>query len=190
MIGNQIVRTYDNVGSFNYQLNLGYYPKDIRLKNSNIHYTIQISYGGSNMDISDTPKHVAYLTGLAQISYSHNKFGLVQLDYRRQSKKVLTSQTISRKASDGWHLLIAKDFFQSRLDCAIEYVLPLKLGVAQNSFSDTTTPYYSLYVSDNSFVTYKNRISFHLTYHIANGHKVNKKKNEQTRENEVYNNYN
>lgn len=187
--GDLITKTYDNIEKLSYQFNLGYHPKDIKLNNGNLHFTIQMMYGGNYIDQPFSHKHISYLTGLAQITYNHNKYGSLQLDYRRLSKKILSTQTISRKANDGWYLLIAKDFFQSRLNCAIEYVLPIKIGVTQDTYSDTQTHFYSYFVKENTYEYFRNRISFHLTYHIADGHTVNKQKNEQSRENEVYNNY-
>ena len=186
---NHITRTFDNIESLEYQLNLGFYPKDIILNDGHIHYTVQIRYGGNYMNQPYTSKFVSYWMGLAQVSYSHPKIGSIQLDYRRLSKKTLSEQAVSLKANDGWHLMIAKDFFDSRLDCSLEYVLPIKLGVTQDSYSNTIIPYYSRFTTEQTFDYQKNRISLHLTYHLAKGHRVTKKKNEQTRENEIYNNY-
>lgn len=120
-------------------------------------------------------------------SIDSRKYGILSLTYISQSPQRVKLQGIeSFNEGDGWLLSFSKRFLKGKLKISIDYILPIRWGIKELSYSAVSTPYYYSYYGYNDYIRNSNQITLGIVYQLGKGHKINKIKNVQTIEKESF----
>lgn len=173
-------QTYDNAGSSNYILHASYNDR-FKFDKNTLEVNGMLTYDYSAVVYESQRLSVSGLGFRATASWQTEKWGSLMLMYSRMPSKTVSLQTISHTyTSDGWVLLYSLPLLNNRLIVDIDFFLPIKTGVDFETWSTTTTPFYTQHFTYDNYNAAKNNLGITLLYRLAKGKAVNKLNNRQS----------
>ena len=183
---NDILLTYDNIKSINWQVSLSLFKRLKIAKRTTIQCAAHVDYNRCRIWGDATDRRHTYLTG-GFYAYLYSNFISGTIEYRRVSCHKLTASTDVLSGDDKWEVSITKGFLKKRLNIDLIYRLPFKFGINRYFIEHTKTPVYENLYSYDNYHHMQNTILLKVSLRFAGGHQIKKRKNIQKEEvEEIY----